>query len=71
MTNANDNQRYREFQVGDTVRVKIDLSYFSTAGQEMVIIERAMKDDTAVFKTNKPCSIHGEFYNAFELDYLK
>ena len=59
------------FDVGDKVRVKHDLKYFSTAGQEMTVLERKDHSEGSYYRTDKPCPIYGLYYNDFELEAVE
>ena len=59
------------FDVGDKVRVKHDLKYFSTVGQEMIVLERKDHSEGSYYKTDKPCPVYGPYYCDFELDILE
>ena len=63
-----------KFRVGDSVRIKHDLDYFSPSvrGVSMKVLEVVRENvdgkEAVFYFTDKPDPVHGGHYNEFELD---
>ena len=59
------------FKLGDKVRVNPMYTFFTTFEEEMVVTERTEYSGGIYYRTDKPCPVHGPYYNDFELEAIE